>query len=116
MDPAGGWYVETGQGMGATLRVADEQRGYTLADRGTYLSQPGDLEVLVEDAPELLNVYHVIEMTHEAGSRVDEEGAREFARWLVAPDTQREIGLFGVERYGEPLFTPDAGKPEPGGG
>lgn len=110
VEPAGDWYVETGQGMGATLRVADERRGYTLADRGTYLTQPGALKVLVEDDPELLNVYHVIDMTAKAGDRVNTGGARTFANWIVSAPVQSEIGAFGRERFGRALFTPDAGK------
>jgi tungstate transport system substrate-binding protein len=103
-------YVETGQGMGATLRVADERGGYTLADRGTFLAQPGDLEVLVEDDSSLLNVYHVIDMTERAGEHVNAADAEAFADWIVSAEAQQRIGEFGVERYGEPLFVPDAGK------
>ena len=108
--PGGSWYVETGQGMGATLRVTDERSGYTLADRGTYLTQPGGLEVLVEDDPQLLNIYHVIDMTEAAGERVNAAGAAEFADWIVSPDVQSTIGEFGREEYGQQLFVPDAGK------
>jgi tungstate transport system substrate-binding protein len=108
--PPAGAYVETGQGMGATLRVADERQGYTLADRGTYLAQPGELEVLVEGDPSLLNVYHVIDMTERAGDRVNAEDAKAFADWIVSTKVQERIGAFGVERYGTALFTPDAGK------
>jgi tungstate transport system substrate-binding protein len=110
VDPPAGRYVETGQGMGATLRVADERGGYTLADRGTYLTQPGELKVLVEDDPSLLNIYHVIDITDEAGDRVNAAGAREFAEWIVSDEAQERIREFGVARYGEALFTPDAGK------
>jgi tungstate transport system substrate-binding protein len=109
-EPGGDWYVETGQGMGATLRVADERSGYTLADRGTYLTQPGELEVLVENDPQLLNIYHVIDMTADAGERVNDHGAREFAGWIVSDDVQATIGEFGREEFGRPLFVPDAGK------
>ena len=65
--PEGGWYQATGQGMGATLRVASEKGGYTLSDRATYLAQRDTLalDVLSEGDPGLLNVYHVIEMTTE---------------------------------------------------
>jgi tungstate transport system substrate-binding protein len=110
VEPPAGRYVETGQGMGATLRVADERAGYTLADRGTYLTQPGGLEVLVEDDPALLNIYHVIDMTDRAGERVNADGAREFSDWIVSDEAQERIRGFGTDRYGEPLFTPDAGK------
>jgi tungstate transport system substrate-binding protein len=110
VDPPSRGYVETGQGMGATLRVTDERHGYTLADRGTFLTQPGQLDVLVEDDPELLNVYHVIGMTDRAGDGVNADGARKFADWIVSTEAQERIGAFGIERYGEPLFVPDAGK------
>ena len=108
--PEGPWYVESGQGMGATLRIADERRAYTLADRGTYLtSREGlDLAVLVEGDRSLLNVYHVIDMSRRAGSRVDEAGARAFADWVVGEQAQRLIGDFGRERFGRSLFVSDA--------
>jgi tungstate transport system substrate-binding protein len=113
--PGGEWYQQTGQGMGATLRVAAEMGGYTLADRGTYLSQPDGLAVLVEGDPGLLNVYHVIEMTTRAGERVQPEGAAAFTDWITGPDAQARIGEFGRAEYGQPLFVPDAGKPDPTG-
>lgn len=113
--PAGSWYQETGQGMGATLRIADENGGYTLSDRATWLSQPGSLVVLGEGDPGLLNVYHVIEMTTGAGDRVQPEGAAAFADWILDAPAQQVIGEFGRAEYGQPLFVPDAGKPDPTG-
>jgi tungstate transport system substrate-binding protein len=113
--PGGDWYQQTGQGMGATLRVAAEKAGYTLADRGTFLSQPDGLAVLVEGDPGLLNVYHVIEMTTRVGERVQPEGAAAFTDWIIGADTQQRIGEFGRAEYGQPLFVPDAGKPDPTG-
>jgi tungstate transport system substrate-binding protein len=113
--PGGDWYQQTGQGMGATSRVAAEKAGYTLADRGTYLSQPDGLAVLVEGDPGLLNVYHVIEMTTRVGERVQPEGAAAFTDWIIGADTQQRIGEFGRAEYGQPLFVPDAGKPDPTG-
>jgi tungstate transport system substrate-binding protein len=81
----GSWYQATGQGMGATLRVASEKAGYTLSDRATYLAQRDTLalDVLSEGDPGLLNVYHVIEMTTRAGERVQPDGARAFADWIT---------------------------------
>jgi tungstate transport system substrate-binding protein len=110
--PAGSWYQETGQGMGATLRIADQKRGYTIADRGTYLStgDSTDLDVLVEGEPRLLNVYHVIDVDPGAGPRVNAAGGRAFADWIVSPAAQRMIGAFGRKEFGRPLFVPDAGK------
>lgn len=113
--PGAPWYQETGQGMGATLRVAAEKGGYTLSDRATYLSQPDGLALLVEGDPGLLNVYHVIEVTKRAGERVQPEAAAAFADWVTGPDAQRRIGEFGRVEYGQPLFVPDAGKPDPTG-
>jgi tungstate transport system substrate-binding protein len=109
--PEGTWYQATGQGMGATLRVASEKAGYTLSDRATYLAQRDSLsfDVLSEGDPGLLNVYHVIEMTTQAGDRVQPEGALAFADWITAPSAQQQIGQFGQAEFGQPLFIPDAG-------
>jgi tungstate transport system substrate-binding protein len=111
--PAGDWYQETGQGMGATLRVAAEKAGYTLSDRATYLSQPDGLRLLNEGDPGLLNVYHVIEITTKAGDRVQPEAGAAFADWITGPAAQQRIGEFGRAQFGQSLFVPDAGKPEP---
>lgn len=110
--PSGRWYQSTGQGMGETLRVASEKGGYTLTDRATFLAQRDTLalDVLVEGDPNLLNIYHVIEMTTAAGDAVNERGAAAFADWIVSPPAQRLIAGFGKARYGRPLFVPDAGK------
>jgi tungstate transport system substrate-binding protein len=110
IEPAGSWYQESGQGMAATLRIADEKRAYTLADRGTYLAtvKDGGLEVLVESGQALQNVYHVIDMTTRAGPRVNVAGGRAFATWIVSAPVQRTIGAFGRRQYGRSLFTPDA--------
>jgi tungstate transport system substrate-binding protein len=112
--PKGAWYQSTGQGMGATLRVADQKAGYTLSDRATYLAQRDTLKlkVLSEGDPGLLNVYHVIEMTTKAGSRVQTDAAKAFADWIVSPATQQRIGEFGKAKFGQSLFVPDAGKDE----
>ena len=110
--PAGAWYQETGQGMGPTLQVASERGGYTLSDRATFLAQRDSLalEVLSEGDPGLLNVYHVIEMTSRAGDRVRTDGAAAFADWITSPAAQERIGAFGTAEFGQPLFTPDAGR------
>ena len=70
------------------------------------------LDVLSEGDPGLLNVYHVIEMTTRAGERVQPEGAQAFADWVVSPPAQQRIAQFGQATFGQPLFTPDAGKDE----
>ncbi|MDP9371031.1 MAG: substrate-binding domain-containing protein [Chloroflexota bacterium] len=112
IDPKGErWYVEAGGGMGQTLQIADQRRAYTVSDRGTYLSFRNrvQLDVLVERDERLLNVYHVIAVNPERFPAVNAAGARAFADFLLAPETQRLIGEFGRERYGQPLFTPCAG-------
>lgn len=117
IEPSGGWYEESGQGMGATLQIAGQRQAYTLSDRATYLAQQDtlDLAILLEGDPALLNVYHAIVANPERYPNVNVAGARAFTAFLVRDDVQRIIGEFGVEDYGEPLFFPDAGKPEPAG-
>jgi len=117
IEPSGGWYEESGQGMGATLQIAGQRQAYTISDRATYLSQQDtlDLAVLLEGDAALLNVYHVIVVNPERHPDVNADGARAFAAFLTRDDVQETIGEFGVEDYGEPLFFPDAGKPEPTG-
>jgi tungstate transport system substrate-binding protein len=113
IDPAGvPRREETGQGMGATLNIADQRRAYTLTDRATYLALRDRLalEVVFEGAPSLLNVYHVYLVNPAKHAGVKEAQARAWIAFLVAPETQRLIGEFGREQYGEPLFVPDAGK------
>jgi tungstate transport system substrate-binding protein len=108
------WYQQTGLGMGQTLNVAAEKKGYTLADRGTWLSmqQKLGLPILKEGDPILLNVYHVIQVNPAKWPKVNAEGAKAFSDFMLSADTQGIIKTFGVEKYGGPLFFPDAGKPE----
>lgn len=101
---------ETGQGMGATLNVADQKRGYALSDRATYLAlrKRLDLAIVFEGDPTLLNIYHVYIVNPAKHQRVNAAGARAFARFLVSPAIQRTIGEFKRHEYGQPLFVPDA--------
>lgn len=114
IEPAGEWYQESGQGMGATLTIASEKGGYTLTDRATYLANKDayNLEILVEGDAVLLNIYHVIVVNPEKWPNMNLEGAKAFAQFMISNETQETIGKFGVDKYGEPLFTPDAGKDE----
>jgi tungstate transport system substrate-binding protein len=106
------WYLESGQGMGATLTIASEKGAYTLTDRATYLANKGNLqlEILVEGDTALLNVYHVITVNPEKWEAVNYEGALAFLNFIIAPSTQEVIGQFGVDKFGAPLFFPDADK------
>jgi tungstate transport system substrate-binding protein len=108
------WRQETGLGMGQTLNVAAEKKGYTLADRGTWLSlqQKLGLPILKEGDPILLNVYHVIRVNPAKWPKVNAAGAKAFSGFMVSAETQAIIKTFGVEKYGGALFFPDAGKKE----
>ncbi len=113
IDPKGKeWYLETGQGMGATLKIAAEKNAYCLTDRATYLAskEGAPLEIMVEKDNALLNVYHVITVNPEKYPKVNKDGAIAFANFMVAPETQELIGKFGVDKYGQALFVPDATK------
>lgn len=112
--PTGDWYLQTGQGMADTLRITSEKGGYTLTDRGTYLAQQKtlQLDILVEGEQSLLNIYHVITVNPDKWPKVNYTGAKAFADWLVSADIQKFIASFGVDKYGKPLFFPDAGKPD----
>jgi len=106
------WYQQTGLGMGQTLNVAAEKKGYVLTDRATYLSLKKGLglEILVEGDSKLLNVYHVIELNTAKWPKVNGAGGKAFADFMVAKKTQDVIGSFGVDKFGAPLFFPDAGR------
>lgn len=106
------WYQESGSGMGQTLQIASEKRGYTIADRGTYLNLKRNLQldVLRENDGPLLNVYHVIQVDPAKSDKVNGDGAAAFIAFLISPETQRLIGEYGKDRFGQPLFVPDYGK------
>ena len=106
INPKGSWYIETGQGMGETLTIADQKEAYTLSDRGTFLATDNlDSQLLLEGGTDLLNPYHVIVVK---GDDLNTACARLFSSWIISPGTQKTIAAFGVAEYGEPLFFPDA--------
>ena len=111
---SGSWYVESGQGMAATLQMADQKRGYTLTDRATYLAWRDKIRLvpMVEGDSLLYNVYHVMEVSPRNAPRVNAAGARALAEFIVGPEAQTLIGGFGLTRFGQSLFVPDAGKPD----
>src|SRR5881396_210791 len=113
--PAGArWYVESGQGMAATLQMADQKRAYTITDRATYLAWRDKVQTVpqVEGDSLFYNVYHVMEVNPKNAPRVNTAGGKALADFLVAPETQALIGEFGKSRFGQSLFIPDAGKPD----
>ncbi len=108
------WYIQTGQGMLATINMAAEKNGYTLTDRGTwikYMSQKGDqnnLKVVVQGSPELFNQYSVITVNPKRCPSVKADLAARFSDWITSSKVQKMIGDFRL--LGQPLFTPNAGK------
>lgn len=108
--PAGEWYVEAGAGMGDVLKIADERMGYTMTDRATFLAMKDDLdlEVVVEGDESLFNQYGVIPVNPDKGDMINALGAEEFTNWIISDKVQALIAEFGVDKYGEGLFIPNA--------
>ena len=107
LDPEdNGNYLESGQGMGATLGMAVEMYAYTLADRATWLAYAdvGNLVIVCEGSPRLLNPYGVMVVA----TTLEPDGAQAFVDWIISPSAQELISTFGVEQFGQPLFFPDA--------
>ncbi|MCE9645743.1 MAG: substrate-binding domain-containing protein [Chloroflexi bacterium] len=106
------WFIETGQGMGASLTIASEKGAYILTDRATYLANKDklQLDILLEGNNALLNVYHVITVNPDKWPAVNYDGAIAFAKFITDPATQAVIAQFGVDKYGQQLFIPDADK------
>jgi len=105
-------YQSTGQGMGQTLTIASEKEAYTLTDRATYLASKKNLklDILLQGGTSLLNIYHVMQVNPEKFPKVNADGAKAFVDFMVNADTQKLIGSFGKDKYGEALFFADAGK------
>lgn len=103
-------YLETGQGMGASLTIASEKGAYIVTDRATFLASNANLKlsILVEGDRSLLNIYHVITVNPDRWPKTNYDGALAFLRFMADPTTQELIGQFGVDQFGEPLFFPDA--------
>src|SRR4029434_6992367 len=87
VEPKGAWYIESGQGMGQTLGIANDRRAYTLTDRGTWLAFQTrvTLAILVEKDRPLLNIYSVMEVNPANGPRVNPVGGKAFAQVILAP-------------------------------
>lgn len=109
VEPDETWLRSTGQGMGATLTLANEMQAYTLTDRGTFLARQArlDLVIMVEGDPLLFNQYGVIAVSKERNSSVNAELGARLVEYLIREDIQERIGRFGISQYGEPLFHPN---------
>lgn len=112
IDPQGSWYVRAGTGMAAALRIAGEKQAYILSDRGTCLAMRDDiaLKILYEGDERLLNRYSVITLSSSKHPHLHHAAARRLAAFLTSSRGQDLIRSFGVKKYGEPLFIPDAGE------
>ena len=108
------WYVQSGQGMGATLQIASEKQGYTITDNATFIANTSKLQLtsLVQGDPSLLNIYHVISVNPAKWPKVNSVGAKAFADYVTSSAGQDLIGGFGKAKYGQALFVADAGKNE----
>ena len=113
LDPAGNWYVESGQGMGASLTIADQREAYILTDRGTFLalSPALDLGVVSESDPELINIYSVMQVEPGKG-QINADEAAAWVAFLLEPETQDRIEAFRREEFGRSLFIPARGRSE----
>jgi len=110
LEASGDWYVEVGKGMGDTLTMADEMNAYTMTDRATYLAMKDnlDLEIVIEGDSSLFNQYGVIPVDPNKNDMINADEADEFAKWLLSEETQAMIGEFGIDKFGQPLFIPNA--------
>ena len=110
VEPAGDWYKSVGQGMGATLNFASEQKAYTMTDRATYLSMMDnlDLVILVEGDEIMFNQYGVIKVNPERHPGINKKGADKFVEWIISDEIQNMISEFGKDEFGQSLFVPNA--------
>lgn len=110
IEPEGEWYISAGKGMGDVIQMADELMAYTLADRATYLSMRDkiDLKILVEGDTKLFNQYGVIPVNPNKNDKINHNGAKKFVEWILSDETQKLIGEYGKEKFGQPLFIPNA--------
>ena len=112
LDPKGkAWYLEVGQGMAKTLRIAGEKQAYTLTDRGTYFSLKDreriELNTVLEGDPDLFNQYGVMAANPKKHSHVKNQEALTFIAWLTSDEGQKAIAAFKDDK-GNQLFTPNA--------
>lgn len=111
IEPQGDWYVSTGQGMGEVLTMAEEQQGYTLSDRATFLARTKEgikLAILVEGDKALFNPYGVIAVNPEKNPNIKADFASQFIDWIISLPVQEKISEFGKQDFGQSLFTPSS--------
>jgi tungstate transport system substrate-binding protein len=108
VEKSGTWYIEAGKGMGETLQVASEKKAYALTDEGTFLAYKSNLTVvpIITKGSSLLNIYSVMTVYNDKQPVDKIQMANNFINFLISPQTQADIGNFGVDKYGKALFTP----------
>ena len=111
------WYIESGKGMGDTLTIANQKNAYILSDSGTFLAYEGKINLvpLVTQGKDLLNIYSMIPVNPQKFPNVNNDAAMKWVDFVLSPEGQTIVGEYGKDKYGQPLFIPLAGKPEPTG-
>lgn len=109
------WYIESGKGMGDTLNMANQKSAYTLSDSGTYLAYKGKINLvpLVTQGKDLLNIYSLIPLNTTKFPNINSKAANQWLDFVMSAEGQKIIEEYGKSKYGQTLFTPLAGKPEP---
>lgn len=112
IDPKGRpWYMEVGQGMEKTQRIANEKRAYTLTDRGTWLATKDkdrlEMVILLEGDKILFNQYGIMAVNPQKHKHVKYADAMKFVNWIISKEGQQAIGAFR-DKNGNPLFIPNA--------
>ncbi|MEN6442415.1 MAG: substrate-binding domain-containing protein [Methanoregula sp.] len=108
VEKSGSWYLEAGKGMGETLQMSNEKNAYTLTDEGTFLAYKSNLTLvpLISKGPSLLNIYSVMTVYNTKQPADKIKMANNFVNFLISAQTQKDIGNYGVEKYGKSLFIP----------
>jgi tungstate transport system substrate-binding protein len=108
VEKSGTWYIESGKGMGETLQMASEKGAYTLTDEGTFLAYKSNLTLVpvITKGPSLLNIYSVMAVYNDKQPADKIQMANNFINFLISPQTQADIGNYGVDKYGKSLFIP----------
>ncbi len=104
------FYISVGKGMGDVLIMSSEMKAYTITDRATFLNMKNilELKILIENDKRLFNQYGVIPVNPDINRYINHDGAIQFVEWLLSDKIQKTIGEYGVEKFGMPLFTPNA--------
>jgi len=98
------WYKNIGAGMGQALNTANELKAYTLSDKATFLANKGELDMLLENVPDMQNTYSMIAISAKRFPETNVAGADAFIKWIQTEKAKELIAKFGVDQYGQPLF------------